>query len=215
PGPRGRRSSGIPGRRLMARASRAVLLSLAALSGLPGLAALAPPATPLRPVTDTYHGVAVRDDYRWLEKWSDPEVQKWSEAQNAYARSVLDRLPGREAIARRVRELEASPSPEYFALAARGGVLFALKDEPPKQQPFLVALESADNPRSERVLIDPNALDPKGGTSIDWYAPSLDGKLVAVSMSEGGSESGTVRIFETAAGKALSDIVPRVNGGTA
>ncbi len=194
---------------------RAVLPSFAVLFAFLGLEAVAPPATPKRPATDTYHGVAVRDDYRWLETWTDPDVQKWSEAQNAYARSVLDRLPGRQAIARRARELEASPSPEYFALAARGGVVFALKEEPPRQQPFLVALESAGDPRSERVLVDPNALDPKGGTSIDWYVPSLDGQLVAVSMSEGGSESGTVRIFETAAGKALSDVIPRVNGGTA
>jgi len=194
---------------------RAVLLTLSALAAFLGLEAVAPPAAPKRPVTDTYHGVAVRDDYRWLENWSDPEVRNWSEAQNACARSVLDRLPGREVIARRVRELEASPSPEYFALRQRGGVLFALKDEPPRQQPYLVALESADKPGGERVLVDPNALNPKGGTSIDWYVPSLDGKLVAVSMSEGGSESGTVRVFETASGKALPDVLPRVNGGTA
>ena len=31
-----------------------------------------------------------------------------------------------------------------------------------------------------RVVVDPNALDPSGSTSIDWYTPSHDGKLVAV-----------------------------------
>jgi prolyl oligopeptidase len=174
-----------------------------------------PPSAPRRPVTDVYHGVRVRDDYRWLENWSDPEVRKWSEAQNAYARSVLDGLPDREAIGRRVRELEAFPSPGYFALAERRGTLFALKFEPPKQQPFLVTFPSTDPPRGERVLVDPNALDPKGGTSIDRYVPSLDGRLVAVSLSEGGSESGTVHVYETAAGKPLPDVIPRVNGGTA
>ncbi len=187
----------------------AVSLSLAAADPT------GPPPTPRRPVSDVYHGVTVRDDYRWLENWSDPEVRRWSEAQNAYARSVLDGLTDRQAIGRRVRELEAFPSPAYFALAERRGSLFALKSEPPKQQPFLVTFPSADPPRGERVLVDPNALDPKGGTSIDWYVPSLDGRLVAVSLSEGGSESGTVHVYEAAAGKALPDVIPRVNGGTA
>ena len=188
---------------------RKVAISTAALAAFLGLAGSGPPAAPRIAVTDTYHGVAVSDAYRWLENGADPEVGKWSDAQNAFARSVLDRLPDREAIGRRVRELSASPSPEYFVIAARGGLLFAIKREPPRQQPFLVALKSADDPKGERVLVDPNVLDAKGTTSIDWYAPSLDGKLVAVSLSEGGSESGTVHVFETATGKALSDVIPR------
>ncbi len=200
------------GRSLM-RKTRLISLAVAAVLLAPN--APRPPAAPARPVTDVYHGVAVRDDYRWLEDWSDPQVRQWSEAQNAYARFVLDSLSGRGAIARRVRELRASPSPEYFALVQSDGVLFALKREPPKQQPFLVTLGSADAPQIERVLVDPNALDPKGGTSVDWFVPSLDGKLVAVSLSEGGSESGTVHVFEVSTGKPLPDVLPRVNGGTA
>ena len=54
----------------------------------------APPPTARKAVADTYHGVTVTDDYRWLEDWNDKDVQAWSDAQNAYARSVLDKLPG-------------------------------------------------------------------------------------------------------------------------
>src|SRR5437868_2182616 len=57
-------------------------------------AAVEPPQTPRVPVTDTVQGVAVTDDYRWLESWGDEKVQKWSEEQNAAARAVLDNLPG-------------------------------------------------------------------------------------------------------------------------
>src|SRR5262249_24993174 len=56
---------------------------------------------------------------------------------------------------------------------------------------------------------------PKGTTTIDFYVPSLDGKRVAVSLSEGGSEEGTLHIYETTTGKKLEDVIPRVNGGTA
>jgi prolyl oligopeptidase len=65
------------------------------------------------------------------------------------------------------------------------------------------------------VLVDPNRLDPSGGTSIDWYVPSPDGSKVAVSLSEGGSERGDARVFDVASGREIGEVVPRVNYGTA
>src|SRR5215510_11092719 len=56
------------------------------------------PQTPKKPVIDRYHGIAVTDDYQWLENWDDPAVRQWSDAQNRRARSVLDALPVREPI---------------------------------------------------------------------------------------------------------------------
>jgi prolyl oligopeptidase len=76
-------------------------------------------------------------------------------------------------------------------------------------------MDSVDGAGSAQVVVDPNVLDEKGSTSIDFYRPSPDGKLVAVSLSSGGSESGAVHIFETSTGKEAFEVVPRVNGGTA
>ncbi len=174
-----------------------------------------PPATPKKPVTDVYHGVAVTDDYRWLENWADPAVRAWSDAQNQYARKYLDALPVRASLAEELKKLYSKPSFRYTQLKAAGGMLFALKTQPQQEQPVLVALQSADNAASERVVTDPNQLDPSGGTSIDFYVPSRDGKLVAVSLSQGGSESGDVHVFETASGRETGAPIPRVNGGTA
>src|SRR5450432_2156193 len=173
------------------------------------------PAAEKKPVTDTYFGTAVQDDYRWLEDWNDPAVQAWSAAQSAQARAVLDGLPHLAEIRTRVEQIANFRSPGYGSLTRRGATLFAIKNEPPKQQPFLVALASVDDPSSERVVVDPNTMGARGSTAIDFYVPSLDGRLVAVSLSEGGSEAGGVRVFETASGRALPDMVPRVNGGTA
>lgn len=166
-------------------------------------------------MSDWHFDVGVQDDYRWLEDWSDPAVRDWSEAQNAYARSVLDGLPFVDAIRERVRQIATFPSPAYGSLIRRGDTLFAIKNEPPKQQPFLVVLKAPEEPASERVLVDPNLLDPKGGTSIDFFVPSLDGRLTAVSLSRGGSEEGDIHVYETASGRKLPDLVSRVNGGTA
>jgi prolyl oligopeptidase len=174
-----------------------------------------PPAAPKRPAADTYHGVKVIDEYRWLENAGDPEVQAWSDAQNRHARQYLDGLPMRASIAEELKKLIGRQSARYFAMTYRGGTLFALKSQPPKEQVMLVTLQSADDLASERVLIDPNQMDAKGGIGIDFYQPSLDGKRVAVSMSKGGSEAGDVSVYDAATGKALPGVVPRVNGGTA
>ena len=173
------------------------------------------PETPKKPVVNEYHGAKVIDDFQWLENGADPEVTKWSDAQNAYARSVLDALPARQAIADRVTTIRHSSSGNRWALRSQAGGLFAIKSQPPKQQPFLVVMKSADDPGSERIVVDPTVIDPKGSTTIDFYVPSRDGKRVAVSLSAKGTESGDVHVYDVATGKALGDVIPRVYGGTA
>jgi len=174
-----------------------------------------PPATPRKPVVDTYFGTQVTDDYRWLEDPKDPSVQSWSDAQNVFARTHLDAIPLRTALRARLAGLIGEPSPRYFDLTYRAGKLFALELLPPKQQPMLVVMTAAADPAAARVLLDPAAIDPTGGTAIDFYRPSLDGKYVAVSLSQHGSEDGTVHVYDVATGKESGEPIPRVNGGTA
>jgi prolyl oligopeptidase len=173
------------------------------------------PQTPKKPVTDEYQSVKVEDDYQWLEKDDDPEVKAWSNAQNQRTRAYLDQLPDRAAIEKQLTGWYAKTSPSYSGLVSRPGVLFAMKFQPPKQQQMLVTLASADNLKSEKMVLDPNALDAKGTTAIDWFAPSRDGKYVAISISQGGSEDGTLHIYETATGKALPDSIAHVQYPTA
>jgi prolyl oligopeptidase len=174
-----------------------------------------PPATPKRPVTDEYQGTKVTDDYRWLENWDDPGTKQWSAAENARSREYLDHLVLRPAVKARLTQLSRSRSSRYFDLQFRGGMLFAMKYQPPQEQPMLVALPGADNPDKAKVTIDPNSASSKGSVAIDFYVPSLDGKFVAAAVSENGSEDSSAVIFEVATGKKLADVVPRVNFASA
>jgi prolyl oligopeptidase len=178
-------------------------------------AASKPPETAVKEVTDTYHGVKVVDPYRWLEPDKDAKVVAWADAQNAHARSILDNLPHVAEIRKRVTAIMTDESPTYMEVSFRAGKYFAIKNQPPKQQPILVVLDSADDLKSERVVVDPNVIDETGGTTIDWYQVSPDGKLAAVSMSKGGSEAGDLHLFDTSTGKATGEVVPHVNTGTA
>jgi prolyl oligopeptidase len=136
-------------------------------------------------------------------------------AQNAHTRAHLDAWPGRESLRQRVTELTVTGSVSHAALQAAGGALFAIKTSPPLEQAQLVVLADAFDLATERVLVDPNVLDPTGKTAIDWYVPSFDGSKVAVSMSYAGTECGDVHVFDTATGLLSGEVVPRVNGGTA
>lgn len=192
-------------------------LALGAFSAINGYADEVPelPETPIIPVTDVYHGVEVVDNYRWLENGDDPAVCNWSEAQDAYTHRVLDDIPVREAIAKRLHELYNESSPEYYWFQHKSGEFFALKDQPPLDQPLLVKLESLHDLSTEQVILNVNQLDTTGLTTIDFYVVSPDARLVAVSLSRSGTEDGNVHIYEVATGKPLPDVIPRVNGPTA
>src|SRR5437870_407402 len=179
------------------------------------LAAEPAPGTPKKSVSTEYQGVTVEDPYQWLEKDDDSDVKAWSDAQNQRTRQYLDQLPDRAAIEKQLTEWYAKTSPSYSSLVSRPGLLFGMKFQPPKQQPLLVTLTSADDLKSEKVALDPNVLNAKGTTAIDWFVPSLDGKYVAVSLSKGGSEDGTLHFYETATGTALPDTIAHVQYPTA
>src|SRR5262245_18064385 len=192
-----------------------LIVPAAALALSDATLAVSTPDTPKKPVTTEYHGVTVEDPYQWLEADDDSQVKAWSDAQNQQTRKYLDSLPDRAAIEKTLQEWYAKTSPSYFSLVSRPGILFAMKFQPPKQQPLLVTLASADDLKSEKVVLDPNVLDTKGTTTIDWFVPSLDGKYVAISLSKGGSEDGTLHFYETATGNALPDTIAHVQYPTA
>jgi len=193
------------------------LLALASALVLIGSCAVSQhyPATPQKPVINVYHGQEVVDPYQWLEDFSDPAVKHWSEMQNARARAYLDNLPYVNQIKQRLLELEHKTSDCYYSLDYRGGKFFAVKHVPGMQQSILITMESVMEPEKYTVVLDLNKFDPTGSTSMDWYKPSPDGKLVAVSLSVGGTESGDVYVFQTETGKQVYEVIKRVNGGTA
>ena len=173
------------------------------------------PAAARRPVTDVYHGVSVSEDYRWLENTSATEVRDWIASENALTRGWIDARPRHKAIFEELTSLLGQAPVTRTALRHAQGKLFALKRQPPANQPRLVVLADPMNPSFEKVLLDPNVLNPKGTTAIDWYSPSLDGRTVAVSLSDNGSEDGTLHLFDVASGRALPDVIPGVQRATA
>ena len=202
-----------------ARGVNKAAFSLVLLPLLAGAATLPSVPAPRQPVTNVYHGVAVVDDYQWLENAAAPAVREWTRLQNERTQAYFAGLPYRDGIAQQLAQLRGEESARYYDLQERKGRMFALRFKPPAQQPVLVRLSSLAAPALWRTVFDPNAYNTNGTTAIDWYVPSPDGRVVAVSLSEGGSEQGTLHFFEVDTGKKLADEIPRVQfptgGGSA
>ncbi len=168
------------------------------------------PPTRVAEVTDTYGDITVKDPYRWLEKQGDPKVHQWSVAQDNRTRKYFGSLAFRKPLFDSLMAQISATSSSYYDLHTAGDKLFAMYNQPPKQQPMLAVLGNAADPAQARIVLDPNAINSKGTTAIDWFVPSHDGSKVAVSMSDNGSEDGSVHIVDVATGKQIDKTIPLV-----
>ena len=168
------------------------------------------PQTPVKAVADMFHGTKVIDRYRWLEDGQNPATQKWVEEEMAYTRSMLDRLPGREAIHARLTQLLSIGSVTPPTIAGRH--YFYTKREGMQNQPILYVREGLNG--EDRVLVDANKLAADGTIALDWFQPSENGKYVAYGTSPSGSEMSTLHIVETKTGTVLPDTIERTRAAS-
>ncbi|MDF1808579.1 MAG: prolyl oligopeptidase family serine peptidase [Phycisphaerales bacterium] len=188
--------------------STVLLIAGFAATGLAG-----PPETEVRPVTEKIHGETVTDNYRWIEgDNSDPanmgkmteEVATWTDSQNEYTRSILDNLPGRKALESRLRELMEVPS--IGSPSVYGNRYFYSKREGAQPQSVLYVRDGLEG--DDRVLLDPQVIDPTGLTTVSWTAPNKDGSLMAFGMYASGDENSTLYLLDVESGEWFADVIP-------
>lgn len=151
-------------------------------------------------VVDDYHGVPVADPYRWLEDPSSDETRAFVEAQNELTRAHLDSLPERDALRRRIEELWDVPR-VGLPVAHNGVVVWSHNDGLSDQPRFLVR----DTDGSERVLLDPNTLSDDGTVAVVLTSLSPDGRYLAYSIAESGSDWQVIKIRKVETGEDLPD----------
>ncbi len=152
---------------------------------------------------DAYFGTQVEDPYRWLEDdvRNSPQVAEWVKAENRLTESYLAAIPQRETIRRRLTELWNFA--QYSPYMKESGRYFFFKNDGLQNQPVLYVTESlAAEPR---VLIDPNRWSKDGTIALGEMGFSDDGKYLAYSRSEAGSDWSTWHILEIATGRQLPD----------
>ena len=161
------------------------------------------PETKKGNVVEELFGVKVADPYRWLEDdvRVNPEVASWVKAENAVTDAYLGTLPGKDVLAARMKKLFDY---ERFGLPEKaGGHYFFTKNDGLQNQSVLYLRKGLSG--KDRVLIDPNSWAKDGATALDSWVPSKDGKLLAYSIQDGGSDWRTIKVLDTKTGVVLAD----------
>jgi prolyl oligopeptidase len=156
--------------------------------------------------SDTYHSVKVADPYRWLEDLEGQETAGWVAAQNAVAEPFLEQIPQREEISRRLTELWNYE--RYHVPAKEGGRIFYRRNDGLQDQDVLYVAESLE--AEARVLIDPNIFSEDRTSSLGTFEVSTDGKLIAYSVSEGGSDWRTWKIRDVDTGRDREEVLDAI-----
>jgi prolyl oligopeptidase len=176
-----------------------------------------PPDAKTMTVIDDYHGHKIADPYRWLEDSAAPETQRFVAAQNAYTRSVLDNIPGRDELRRRVEKLLTIGR---VASPRIGGNNYFYERRDGRQNQAVVYVREGQGrggkgtQSKERPLIDVNDLAPDGTIALDWWYPSEDGRYVAFGTSPNGSELSTLQVIETSTAKLLAEKIERTRAAS-
>lgn len=150
---------------------------------------------------DDYHGTKVPDPYRWLEDPDSPETRAWIEAENKLTFSVLETIPEREAIRRRLTELWNYE--KYGVPEARGGRYFYTRNDGLQNQSVLYWAPALD--AEPQTLLDPNALSKEGTIALSGAAISDDGKLLAYGLATAGSDWQEWRVRDVETASDLDD----------
>ncbi len=178
-----------------------VPIALAVFSAL----AQKPPVTRTGDVKEIVHGVEISDPYRWLEDQDSPETRRWIDAQNAYSRPILDKLPSRAKIGKRLFELMNVD--QTGVPRARGGRYFFSRRRAGQDQPAIYVRQGLHG--QDQVLIDPAPFSADHTASVNLLDISNDGKLVAYGIRRGGEDEVTVKLLEVDTRKELPDELPR------
>lgn len=161
------------------------------------------PESPMGEIVDNYHGKEVSDPYRSLEDTESDSTAKWIAAQNRLTREYLDAIPQRPGLVKRLTELWNYE--RYGLPVRRGDAYFFTHNDGLQNQSVLYTASSLDAPR--KVLIDPNRLSDDGTVAMASWEPTRDGKLVAYSIADGGSDWRTWKVRNVETGEDLKDEV--------
>ncbi|MBW8804504.1 MAG: S9 family peptidase [Catenulisporales bacterium] len=156
------------------------------------------------PLVERLHGRDVPDPYRWLEDAADPRTVAWEAAQEELLARARRGWPATAAFTTRLTELLGTG--DVSTPVWRGERRF-LTRRLPNQEHAVLLVVAADG--TERVLVDPMAVDPDGTTTLDGWQPSLEGDRLAYLLSEAGTEESVLFVIDVATGDRIEGPIAR------
>lgn len=159
------------------------------------------PVTPEKTVIDDYFGTKITDNYRWLEDLKNSEVEKWFKSQSDFSHSIINKIPHREDLYKRMKEVQEMNGDSFDAVFQRQNTYFYTKT---KKNENLSKLYSRDlSSGKETLIFDPETLGKD--TQITNFAVDSKAKKIAILFSKSGGEICHLRILDLTTHQLLKD----------
>lgn len=161
--------------------------------------------------TNTYFGTTVDDPYQWLEDDTSAQTTAWVKAQNKVTFDYLDKIPYRNQIRERYKELYDYAKIDNPLIV--GDYIFYEKKEGLQNQPILYIQKGLQG--TPEVFINPIDIDSKGLSAISVTGISKDNKYINISIHKAGSDWSEMYVYDIATKTKLNDKLEWLKNGGA
>ncbi|WP_054852397.1 prolyl oligopeptidase family protein [Olleya sp. ITB9] len=150
-----------------------------------------------------YFGTDVKDPYRWLEDDRSPETEAWVKAENKATQDYLKNIPYRKELKQRLEKLW-----NYEKIGApfkEGDYTYFYKNNGLQNQYVIYRYKTGEDPSNATVFLDPNTFKEDGTISLGGTSFSKNGKILAYSISEGGSDWRKILVMDVESKQIIED----------
>ena len=159
------------------------------------------PKTEKVELIEIIHGYEVQDNYRWLEDFTSEDSKDWVERQNKFTQKFIGRNKYKKSIN---QDLSKNWETESISIPfkVKDKIFYYFNNGLWQQSKLMI--KDCDTCES-KVLLDPNKFSEDGTISLASISVSNDSKLLAYSISDGGSDWRTWKVLNIETGKILPD----------
>jgi prolyl oligopeptidase len=159
------------------------------------------PKTKKVELIEIIHGYEVQDNYRWLEDFTSEDSKDWVERQNKFTQKFIGRNKYKKSIS---QDLSKNWETESISIPfkVKDKIFYYFNNGLWQQSKLMI--KDCDTCES-KVLLDPNKFSEDGTISLASISVSNDSKLLAYSISDGGSDWRTWKVLNIETGKILPD----------
>ncbi len=175
----------------------------------------APPVAAKKPFTATHHGITLDDPYAWLRDPGYPtvenaEVLAYLNAENAWFEARME--PHRPLVDALFKEMRARIKEADKSVPQKDGdYLYWVEFEEGAEYKkwWRRPVGAADDGSADQLILDEVALaEGCEYFRLGAFSVSMDGKLLAYSVDDNGSERFTARVKNLETGELLADTIP-------
>ncbi|KAL9926605.1 prolyl endopeptidase isoform 1-T1 [Glossina fuscipes fuscipes] len=156
-------------------------------------------------ISDTFHGVEMKDVYRWLEDPDSAETQQFVNEENKISQPFLD-CDERKSIYEKLLKLWNYE--KYGCPMKHGNYYYFNKNSGLQNQSVLYQQKTLSDEPS--VFLDPNALSEDGTIALSQISFSENGKYMAYGLSESGSDWVKIHVRDVEKGKDVDEVLEKV-----